>query len=482
MPDIDITSQTATDKNSVEHTQDKTVVEENDALNELLQQLQKNQDITSSAPTFENMQMHRVDEAIKLQQNKANLGVSVSNQSDTLPILKGLSETQINRISYLTQKQTELQNKSNALMSKGQRLEAKAERLENTSQMLKSLFPDKPLPKPLQMIADKVEKKATIIRDEKIPKNNRRIDKVLNKMSKNDRKIEAAQCKVDKYQSLSKVIKSFAVLDSQERRQQFTQGMDSMRNASQRSMQMKMDKCEAKLEKLTQKYMDTDVMSKVDILAQLKAQTELINQLSEKIEKLQAMEKPFAEQPDTVVDSILDTAQQKTVQIDNELSDKDIDVTADEICVACAEQVVEKQNVHEKYGIITEKGDELSSKSVEIKSGDQLWDDKYSIFSFDGKFYSVYECGYTEAANECNEIDMDIAYKTVKEHSQVTEKGKAFLSEVENKDKEHSTQSPKRKSSVLDDIKEIKTEQAKEPKTVPEQGQKKARSNTAEIS
>ncbi len=38
------------------------------------------------------------------------------------------------------------------------------------------------------------------------------------------------------------------------------------------------------------------------------------------------------------------------------------------------------------------------------------------------------------------------------------------------------------RSSVLGDIKEIKTEQAKEPKSAPEQGQKKARSNAAEIS
>ncbi len=481
MPDIEIASQTATDKNSVEHTQDNTVVVENDALNELLQQLQKSKDIASSAPIFEDMQMRREDEAIKLQQNKANLNVSVSQQSNTLPILKGLSEVKINEITYLTQKQTELQNKSNALISKGQRLEAKAERLENTSQMLKSLFPDKSLPKPLQMIADRAEKKAAAIRDEKIPKNNRRIDKVLNKMSKNDRKIEAAQCKVDKYQNLSKVIKSFVILDNKERRQQFVQGMDGMHRASQRSMQLKADKCEAKLEKLAQQYMDTDVMSKVDILAQLKAQTVLINQLTEKIEKLQAIQKPFVEQPDTVVDGILDTAQQKAAQIDDEMSGKDIDVIADDICVACAEQVVEKQNAHEMYSIITEKGDELSSKSVEIKSGDQIWDDKYSIFSFDGKFYSVYECGYTEAANECNEIDMDIAYTTVKENSQVTEKGKAFLSEMENKDIENPTQSPKSKSSVIGDIKDIKAEQAKEPKSAPEQGQKKARSNAAEI-
>ncbi len=412
MPDIEIAPQTATDKNSVEHTQDNTVVEENNALNELLQQLQKNQNITSSAPIFENMQMRREDEAIKLQQNKANLGVSVSQQSNTLPILKGLSEVKINEITYLTQKQTELQNKSNALIAKGQRLEAKAERLENTSQMLKSLFPDKPLPKPLQMIADRAEKKAAVIREEKIPKNNRRIDKALNKMAKNDRKIEAAQCKVDKYQSLSKVIKSFVIIDNKERRQQFAQGMDGMRSASQRSMQLKTDRCEAKIEKLAQQYMDTDVMSKVDILAQLKAQTELINQLNAKIEKLQAMQKPFVEQPDAVVNSILDTAQQKAAQIDDKMSDKDIDVIADDICVACAEQVAE-----------------MDTKDVSVEKVEQK---------------SV-------------EADEPKAEKDTK-------------SKID------------KKPSILGDIKEIKAEQSKESKSTPEQGQKKARSNAAEIS
>ena len=372
-------------------------VQENDTMAELFAQLQKNQHITDNALNPEILNDRRAVEEIKLQSSLAHAKAAFEQQSNTLPILKGLSEIQINKLNNLNAKQTELNNKNKFLVNKGQRLEARAEKLENTSTMLKALFPNRQLPKPLQALANMTAKKAAVIRDEKIPKNNQKIDKNLRKMAKNDRKIEVAQCKVDKYQNMSKVIKSFTVLDSTERKQQFTQGLDGLHNASQRSLQLKLEKCEAKIDKLTQKYMDIETPNKPDIMAKLKAQTEKKNTLTEKIEKLGKLEKPFAEQPENVVDDVIKTAETEIAAQEEAPERMSMEDFADELCAVCVDTA-------------TEPPVQTKDKSVEKIS--------------------------------------------------------------EKSDK---------KPSILGDIKDIKAEQSKEQKNVPEQGQKKARSNEAEI-
>ena len=372
-------------------------VQENDTMAELFAQLQKNQHITDNALNPEILNDRRAVEEIKLQSSLAHAKAAFEQQSNTLPILKGLSEIQINKLNNLNAKQTELNNKNKFLVNKGQRLEARAEKLENTSTMLKALFPNRQLPKPLQAFADMTAKKAAVIRDEKIPKNNQKIDKNLRRMAKNDRKIEVAQCKVDKYQNMSKVIKSFTVLDSAERKQQFTQGLDGLHNASLRSLQLKLEKCEAKIDKLTQKYMDIETPNKPDIMAKLKTQTEKKNTLTEKIEKLGKLEKPFAEQSENVVDDVIKTAETEIAAQEEAPERMSMEDFADELCAACVDTA-------------TEPPVQTKDKSVEKIS--------------------------------------------------------------EKSDK---------KPSILGDIKDIKAEQSKEQKNVPEQGQKKARFNEAEI-
>lgn len=372
-------------------------VQENNTMDELFAQLQKNQRITDNALNPEILNDRRAVEEMKLQSSLAHAKTAFEQQSNTLPILKGLSEIQINRLNNLNAKQTELNNKNKFLVNKSQRLEARAEKLENTSTMLKALFPNRQLPKPLQALADMTTKKAAVIRDEKIPKNNQKIDKNLRRMAKNDRKIEVAQCKVDKYQNMSKVIKSFTILDSTERKQQFTRGLDGLHNASQRSLQLKLEKCEAKIDKLTQKYMDIETPNKPDIMAKLKAQTEKKNTLTEKIEKLGKLEKPFAEQPENVVDDVIKTAETEIAAQEEALERMSMEDFADELCAACVDTATEPP--------------------------------------------------------------------------------------VQTKDKsiEKTSEKSEKKPSILDDIKDIKAEQSKEQKTAPEQGQKKARSNEAEI-
>lgn len=365
---IDMTKEQLTDfaKTIMKAEAVRDSVQEVGGMDELLEQLKKSREITNKVLSSENLQDRSAVEAVKLQNSISHAKTAFEQQSNTLPILKNLSEMQLNKLNNLTAKQAELQNKNALLANKGQRLENRAEKLENTAVMLKALFQNKHIPKPLQAIINKTEQKAAIIRNEKIPKNNMRIDKNLGKMAKNDRKIEVAQCKVDKYQNLSKVIKSFAVIDSTERKKQFTQGLDGLHNASLRSNQLKLAKCEEKIDKLSQKYMDADVSQKFEIMDKLKSQTVKKSSLNEKIEKLQKLEKPFAEQPENVVDKVMDVAKAE-IEAQEEAPDRmTAGKFADELCTSCVEAVAEQPKLEQDKKIdVAEQAVQPKNKAAE---------------------------------------------------------------------------------------------------------------------
>lgn len=365
---IDMTKEQLTDfaKTVMKAEAVRDSVQEVGGMDELLEQLKKSREITNKVLSSENLQDRSAVEAVKLQNSISHAKTAFEQQSNTLPILKNLSEMQLNKLNNLTAKQTELQNKNALLTNKGKRLENRAEKLENTAVMLKALFQNKHIPKPLQAIINKTEQKAAVIRNEKIPKNNMRIDKNLGKMAKNDRKIEVAQCKVDKYQNLSKVIKSFAVIDSSERKKQFTQGLDGLHNASLRSNQLKLAKCEEKIDKLSQKYMDADVSQKFEIMDKLKSQTVKKSSLNEKIEKLQKLEKPFAEQPENVVDKVMDVAKTE-IEAQEEAPDRmTAGKFADELCTSCVEAVAEQPKLEQDKKIdVAEQAVQPKNKAAE---------------------------------------------------------------------------------------------------------------------
>lgn len=368
---IDMTKEQLTDfaKTVMKAEAVRDSVQEVGGMDELLEQLKKSREITNKVLSSENLQDRSAVEAVKLQNSISHAKTAFEQQSNTLPILKNLSEMQLNKLNNLTAKQTELQNKNTLLANKGQRLENRAEKLENTAVMLKALFQNKHIPKPLQAIINKTEQKAAVIRNEKIPKNNMRIDKNLGKMAKNDRKIEVAQCKVDKYQNLSKVIKSFAVIDSTERKKQFTQGLDGLHNASLRSNQLKLAKCEEKIDKLSKKYMDADVSQKFEIMDKLKSQTVKKSSLNEKIEKLQKLEKPFAEQPENVVDKVMDVAKTE-IEAQEEAPDRmTAGKFADELCTSCVEAVAEQPKLEQDKKIdVAEQAVQPKNKAAEKSS------------------------------------------------------------------------------------------------------------------
>lgn len=491
-------------------------VQEVDTMNGLFEQLneqfKRNQELASSVLTEESLKDRRAVEAMKLRNSMEHLENAAEQQSVTLPILKGLSEIQINKLNNLTQKQTELQNRNTFLENKGKRLEARAERLENTGKMLKALFPQR-LPKPLQALADKMEKKAAVIREEKIPKNNRRIDKNLRRMAVNDRKIEAAQCKVDKFQNISKIIKSFTVHDSTERKQQFTQALDGLHNASLRSMQIKLDKCEVKIDKLSQKYMDAEIFKKSEIMERLKAQTEKKSNLTEKIAKLSSLEKPFAEQSDKIVDDVMKTAEAEITAQEEAPERMTMEDFADELCAACVDTVAETPvQAKDKVNEATVEGNNQFDVN-EYDDPDYYEQQQISELEAKEQEQSDIEPKETAQTNNMEDNQMVDMKTAVKEQIAELEAEKAeLLKERHEAWEENPSPSNKeyqdiqkgiydintsirnlresygiaetadtKKPSVLDNIKDIKSEQSKEQKSAPNQGQKKARSNEAEI-
>lgn len=498
--------------------------------------LKRSKELSSSVFTEDSLKDRRAAEATKLHDSIEHLSSAAEQQSKTLPILKGLAAIQINKLNNLTQKQTELQNKNTFLENKGKRLEAKAERLENTGKMLKALFPHK-LPKPLQALADKMEKKAAVIREEKIPKNNRRIDKNLRRMAVNDRKIEAAQCKVDKFQNISKIIKSFAIVNSTERKQQFTQALDGLHNASLRSMQIKLDKCDIKIDKLSQKYMNVEIPKKPEIMDKLKSQTVKKSSLNEKIEKLQKLEKPFAEQSDKIVDDVMKTAEAEITAQEEAPERMTMEDFADELCAACVDTVAEPtvQAKEQEQSDIEPKETAQTNNLEEnqmidkIKAivGEEHFEEFLDVVSFDYpmdswenweneitdmaqlcsmwyndktvleareiantlphiEFMKNPKFGITTSAQYNNVISNFPRWKNYSDTSSLSHYAQKVVGKYGTDlaiiKEENSKSKSEKKPSILDTIKDIKAEHNKEQKSAPEKGQqKKTRSNEAEI-
>lgn len=520
---VDMTKEQLTDfaKSVMKAEAVRDSVQEVGGMDELLEQLKKSREIANKVLSSENLKDRSAVEAVKLQNSISHAKTAFEQQNSTLPVLKGLSEMQLNKLNNLTTKQTELQNKNALLANKGKRLESRAEKLENTAVMLKALFQNKHIPKPLQAIINKTEQKAAVIRNEKIPKNNMRIDKNLGKMAKNDRKIEVAQCKVDKYQNLSKVIKSFALIDSAERKKQFTQGLDGLHNASLRSNQLKLAKCEEKIDKLSQKYMDADIFQKSDVMDKLKAQTDKKSSLNEKIEKLQKLEKPFAEQPETVVDKVMDVAKTE-IEAQEETPDRmTAGKFADELCTSCVETAAEQPKLEQDkaveiklpsltdeqrsqiYDNILSKmknenvelpeysyknqekieqempnAKQMASKTFWREQGFNLNKNAKGVEIFAPKFDENNKPVYKFSERAGGEIDQRVFTKVKVYDISETDACDKALYALNAKGKEAKMSE---KKSVLDDIKQIKSEQSKEQKSAPEKAQKKSHSKEAEI-
>lgn len=297
---------------------------------------------------------------------------SRENTENLLPILNAKYRSHLNQIDNFNEKKSVCADKIDYRQGKIDKLTSKADRLEQTNRMLKSMFANSKLSAPVNYLVQRNEEKVKQIRDERIPKHTKKIDLQNIKIENLNHKIDVKQCKADKLQNLSSLIKSFGILNRDERHKQFSSSLDGLHNASQRSLQFKLDKCDLRLNKLSEKYLNTESsVEKLNITKQMSDLREKRSDLSTRLTKLQGISQPFSQQSDITMDKLMQQTEKNISQSVN-TEKLDINNLAENICVNNAEYLMNAEMAMEDDynsldGIINngskhEKEDELQEE------------------------------------------------------------------------------------------------------------------------
>ncbi len=272
------------------------------------------------------------------------------NAEKLLPFINMKYRYHLSQIDNFNEKKAECTDKINYRQAKIDKLTDKANRLAHTNKILKSMFGDSIISSVANAYIKRNEAKIKKINEERIPKHNKKIDIQNEKIKQLDHKIEAKQCKADKMYHLSNLIKSFGILNGKRRHKQFTTSLNGLNNASQRSMQFKLDKCNTNIYKLNEKYHNTeDPVSKLDISHKLNDWEVRQSKLSNKLKKLQKVSLTIAEYPSNNVENLITRTEK---QINDAIRSDSLNVAelADDISVSVSEQLsnidktIEKEN------------------------------------------------------------------------------------------------------------------------------------------
>lgn len=99
------------------------------------------------------------------------------------------------------------------------------------------------------------------------------------------------------------------------------------------------EKCDSKIAKLSEKYLNQPYNG--DLRVKIEKLTEKKDGLSEKLDTINSLDKPFAEQSSKVLEEVADTAQRAINVIENsgDISEKQLDRLTDDLCVSCVDTV-----------------------------------------------------------------------------------------------------------------------------------------------
>lgn len=261
------------------------------------------------------------------------------NAEKLLPFINMKYRYHLSQIDNFNEKKAECTDKINYRQAKIDKLTDKANRLEHTNKILKSMFGDSIISSVANAYIKRNEAKIKKINEERIPKHSKKIDIQNEKIKQLDHKIEVKQCKADKLYHLSNLIKSFRILNGKRRHKQFTTSLDGLNNASQRSLKFKIDKCNTNIDKLNEKFHNTeDPVSKLDISHKLNDWEVRQSKLSNKLKKLQKVSLTIAEYPSNNVENLITRTEK---QINDAIRSDSLNVAelADDISVSVSEQL-----------------------------------------------------------------------------------------------------------------------------------------------
>ncbi len=412
-------------------------------------------------------------------QNMDKFVSSVENSAKLLPFLNMNRDIHSERLKTLNQKNAALTDKIADNNSKLQKLALKVEKLEAANEMLSSMFGGKAAP--IRAIINRNKARIERITNVKLPNLQKRINAQLLKIERNNKKIDREQCKVDKLENLSKAIGSFFNMNADTRREEFSQAMEGLRSASIRSMEIKVGRCNDKIEQMSERYQTASMSDRLSISEKLKKQTEKKAGLTDKINALNARQgvfKSIETQPQSVVDSVIESVRDEcakyTQLLETGSKTPNIDKFSEDLTVSAAEKAEKAVAVENEKTISTknepvksemkkpkqsEKGNtEKSEKKPRGKRPDIIGSVKYDEIG-EKEYFKM-------SAPEAREKAELLKGSGVKFSGRIYEDGKATLT-VERADVpkfREITAQTERKPSVIGEIADIKAKQKSEPK------------------
>ncbi len=304
---------------------------------------------------------------------------SIESSAKLLPVLNMNRNFSLDKLKTFNQKNAALTDKISKNKDNMQKLIVKIEKLEAANEMLSSVFGEKSAP--IKALINRNNARIEKIKDVKLPERQGVINSQLLKIEWNNKKIDREQCKVDKLESLSKVIGSFAIMNPDMRREQFSQAMNGLRNASLRSLKIKAEMCGDKIAQTNEKIQTASASEKLELSEKLKKQKAKIQGLTEKINALETREKALKsleQQPQPVVDSVIESVRGECAKYGQKLEtdteapnisefSEDLSVSAAESAEKAvnAEKSVSAENKHEKS---SEKKPSVLGEISKIKS------------------------------------------------------------------------------------------------------------------
>lgn len=261
-----------------------------------------------------------------------------------LPIFHAKAEQHSAKLDSLASKKAVLEDKVSNNKAKIEQLTEKAERLTATAEMLQALKADAPpaLQSALDVIIKRNESKAAKIYEEKIPAHEAKIEKHTNKIADIDHKTAVTQCKLDRCTNMSKLIQSFGIMNPTERRQQFAQALDGLHKATAQSLTFRVERCDKQISQLSEQYMATDsAVDKMNIHTKLNKIKNRKSEITDRLDKLNGVSKPYAEQPDATLDAICTKTEHTLEQMEKQ-EVPSIPQISEKICMDSISELPEK--------------------------------------------------------------------------------------------------------------------------------------------
>lgn len=240
-----------------------------------------------------------------------NNGEVKPEHASLLPIIGTKVIKHEQRIEELKDQRAAHEEKITDYQGRAERLTEKAERLNATNQMLAELLARRKMPaavvNSIRALIRANEVQAANIRNNKLPKLEKKIGGRMTKIESIDKRINLRQSKIDRYVSLNNVITSFTHAD----RKQFSASLDDLHNNTIKMLNAKIDVRTDNIVKLTEFYKQSPIRAAAaDVPMRLTRQKISRQKLIQKRNKLMGVIIPYASQSEQVQKNVMKQAEE----------------------------------------------------------------------------------------------------------------------------------------------------------------------------